>query len=70
MDNKYQDIFYINSKITPVPLFEELKWGVRMVHIITIAFGDKDIKIDYKDSDGDYVSVTLQKLPFHKLIIE
>lgn len=72
MDKEWQDIFYVKSRITPIPLIknEELIWGVRCVHIITIAFGTSDIKIDYRDSDGNYESMHLQKLPFHILIIE
>lgn len=78
MDITWQDIFYINSKPKNKPLgydifgdyLEEVVFGVRLVHILTIAFGTYDIKIDYKDEKNNYHSVTLKKLPYHYLRIE
>lgn len=78
MDKKWQDLFYINPNPQNKPVsfnvftdyFEEVVFGVRQVHILTIVFGTSDIKIDYKDIKSNYHSVTLKKLPNHYLRIE
>lgn len=69
MDVKYQDIMYIDERISSIPVYFKIVWGVRCVHIITISFDDKDIVILYRDEKNEYHNQVLKKLPHHKLEI-
>ena len=69
MDAKYQDIIYVDKRLTPIPLYHEVAWGIRCVHVITISFGDKDIVILYRDEKNEYHKQVLKKLPYHELQI-
>ena len=70
MDKIWQDIFYIDDSKPKCLPDKYYALAIRQIRIITIAFGNEDILITYCDTNDNYHTLDLKKLPFHKLLIE
>lgn len=68
MDKDYQDIYYEKKDFNKT--FNKIEWLARCVHIISISFGNEDIKILYRDRYGKYHDKTLMKKSFYRIVIE